>query len=305
MEAFGEWGGMDNKRLALSVLVGGVGLGIVSLASTSVRDFVDGFLGIPQQPAVSPDGSIELRADLAAATLNTPLRPEEFDELMQGFAFLSRAQYAEAVSIIGRYALLCDDMAQHAFGGMYSFGQGLPLDREEGLRWLALASAQGNRGAAELAATINATPGWERRVSALSAAAHATGGLERSHADSGTAYSESAFPAPQYDPSANLPGQSYRVPNSVIGISAAPAIASSRSASMGARASIEQAYGSEPAGRRYSGAQVGLLQLGSSSPIVLNHAGPGTYSDRSGDIYAQAGPQGVVNTRTGEFSPTN
>jgi hypothetical protein len=58
---------MDNKRLALSALVGGVGLGIMSLASTSFRDFGDGFLGIPQQPAVSPDGSIELRADLAAA----------------------------------------------------------------------------------------------------------------------------------------------------------------------------------------------------------------------------------------------
>jgi hypothetical protein len=190
------------------------------------------------------------------------------------------------VSIIEKYALLGNDMAQHAIGGMYAFGRGRPLDREEGLRWLALTSAQGNRGAAELAATINATPGWERRVSALSLAAYATGGLERPHADSGMAYSESASPAPQYDPNANLLGQSYTVANSVLGNSAAPALASSRSAPMGARASIEQAYGSEPVGRRYSGAQVGLPQIGSNSPIIINQAGPGTYSAGSGDIYA-------------------
>jgi hypothetical protein len=224
---------------------------------------------------------------------------------MQGFAFLSRAQYAEAVSIIGKYALLGDDMAQHAIGGMYAFGQGLPLDREEGLRWLALASAQGNLGAAELTATIKATPGWERRVAALSAAAQANAEPEQSHAASGLVYSEGPFPAPQYDPNAIPRGSAYAAPNSAFSNSAAPPIAGSGNAPMGARASIEQAYGSAPAGRRYSGAQAGLPPIGSSSPIVLNRAGPGTYSDGSGDIYAQAGPQGVVNTRTGEFSPTN
>lgn len=40
-------------------------------------------------------------------------------------------------------------------------------------------------------------------------------------------------------------------------------------------------------------------------PPVLNQAGPRTYSDSNGDFYTQAGPHGVINTRTGEFSPTN
>ena len=35
--------------------------------------------------------------------------------------------------------------------------------------------------------------------------------------------------------------------------------------------------------------------------MILNRAGPGTYSDTSGDVYTQAGPHGIVNTRTGEF----
>lgn len=40
-------------------------------------------------------------------------------------------------------------------------------------------------------------------------------------------------------------------------------------------------------------------------PAVLNPAGPGQYSDASGTVYIQAGPHGVVNEATGEFSPTN
>jgi hypothetical protein len=57
--------------------------------------------------------------------------------------------------------------------------------------------------------------------------------------------------------------------------------------------------------RRFSSPEFGLPQASSNSPIILNPAGPGTYSDASGDSYTQAGPHGVINNRTGEFSPTN
>lgn len=45
------------------------------------------------------------------------------------------------------------------------------------------------------------------------------------------------------------------------------------------------------------------LNFGTS--VIVNRAGPGTYSASNGDVYAQAGPAGVVNTRTGDFSPIN
>lgn len=51
--------------------------------------------------------------------------------------------------------------------------------------------------------------------------------------------------------------------------------------------------------------QTSIPESGIGSTQILNPAGPGTYSDGSGDIYAQAGPHGVDNTRTGAFSPTN
>jgi len=296
---------MEGRRLALSVLLGGVGLGIVSLASPSVRDFADGLLGLPAGSSANGNETLDLRAELAAPSLSAALQPEESDELGQGLLFFSEAQYAQAIPIIGKYALLGDDLAQQVIGGMFAFGKGLPLDREEGLRWLALAAAQGNRGAAELAVTINSTPNWEQRVAALAASTNASSEWGQSGSASEFAYSESARPAPQYDLSTAARSSSYASPRSVLGDSSAPAVAGSSSTPIGARNSIEQAYGSESASRRYSGAQAGLSQVGSTSSIILNRSGPGTYSDSSGDIYAQAGPHGVVNTRTGEFSPTN
>lgn len=72
-------------------------------------------------------------------------------------------------------------------------------------------------------------------------------------------------------------------------------------AASGARGSLSENYRSS----RYSQlppSNVAPLDFG---PPALNRAGPGTYSDSNGDLYTQAGPRGVVNTRTGEFRPTN
>lgn len=70
-----------------------------------------------------------------------------------------------------------------------------------------------------------------------------------------------------------------------------------------ARRSVEEAYGTESASREYLSDRT--VRPTVDNPIILNRAGPGQYSDQNGDIYTQAGPNGVVNTRTGEFSPVN
>ena len=74
---------------------------------------------------------------------------------------------------------------------------------------------------------------------------------------------------------------------------------------IGARNSIERSYGNSAASGNYTEGLGSTPQYEAAPPAILNRAGPGTYSDGNGDIYAQAGPHGVVNTRTGEFSPTN
>jgi len=293
---------MDNKRFALSALIGGVALGIVSLGSPYVRDFVDGLLGIPLE---SSSGTVDLRADLAASALDSPLRREEVEELLHGAELYLKGRYAEAIPIIGKYALLGDDMAQSVIGAMYVFGQGFPLNKEEGLRWLTLAAAQGDQGATQLVAAINATPQWEQRVAALAAALSETGEWREVDTVSRLANSEGALVAPQYDFQPITRRNSYPPPRSVYDSSSPFAMIRPSSPQLGARASIDQAYRDEPASRRYISPPSPSRPLDFGSPVILNRAGPGTYSDASGDIYAQAGPHGVVNTRTDEFSPTN
>lgn len=74
-----------------------------------------------------------------------------------------------------------------------------------------------------------------------------------------------------------------------------------RSDAIGARASLSADYGS-PRQSQVAPPVVPQLDFG---PPVLNRAGPRTYSDSNGDFYTQAGPRGVINTRTGEFRSTN
>lgn len=278
---------MDNKRLALCGLVGGLGLGIISLPSPSVRDFVDGFLGIPPKSSANGAETVNLKAELASPTLSAPLRPEQTDELFQGLLYLLHDQYTDAVPLLGKYALLGDGRAQSAIGSMYYFGMGLPLDRVEGVRWLALAAAQGTpTDKATLADAINGRLEWDRPEGAPQ-----------------QGFAANIPPIPSFDPGASPSSRAYA--DSVLARDRAIASALQRSAPMGARTSVDQAYEDEPASGRYIPPAAPSQPLNFGSPVILNRAGPGTYSDGSGDTYAQAGPHGVVNTRTGEFSPTN
>ena len=277
---------MFNKRLAVTGFLGGIGLGIAVLASPSAtkgaQDFMEGLLGIPAKSTESANEIVELRAELASPTLNRDLKVEEMEDLFHGFAHYLNSRYAQAVPIIGRYAMQGDGRAQNAIGGMYYFGHGLPVDHDEAIRWLRLAAQQGGMSERQdLAAALAGTWQWDQ-----------------SNTESEMAYGAGV---PQASPNAPAQPRSYDTPGAAYGVGGTV----SDSAPMSARASVEQAYGSGSASRRYSDASVPTPQIGVASPVTLNRAGPGTYSDTNGDFYTQAGPKGVINTRTGEFIPTN
>ena len=54
-----------------------------------------------------------------------------------------------------------------------------------------------------------------------------------------------------------------------------------------------------------SSARSAAITANGQAPHILSPAGPQNYVDQNGTVFAGAGPHGVVNTQTGEFSPTN
>lgn len=273
------------------VIWGVVGAIIVAFAPIGepVREFAKGLIGSPATSQPDRIGPSDLRAELAQPALLRELETSELEELFKGMALHLHGRDAEALPILGRFALLGDVRAQGAIGGMYYFGRGLPVDRDEGIHWLRLAARQGGMTERqELAAALLGTWQWDD-----------------SGTEAGMAYAPSAPQTPQSVPT--LPERAH--PRFSPGYEASVAYAIggtiSPNAPMGARASVEQVYGSGSASRRYSDALGTAPQTRAGSPTILNRAGPGNYSDERGDIYTQAGPNGVVNTRTGEFSPTN
>ena len=284
---------MTGSKIDKSKLLIWAGVGVAFLAfqpeAEAVRDFAKGLMGSPtaSQPVLIGPG--ELRAELAQQALFRELETGELEELFQGMALHLHGRDAEALPILSKFALLGDVRAQGAIGGMYYFGKGLPLDRDEGIRWLQIAARQG--GLSERQALAAALSGaWE---------------WDTSSAEPEMAYAPSAPQAPQYAPMPPVRTHSRYGPGYDASMAYGTGGTTSPTAPMGARASVEQAYGSGSASRRYSDALGTTPQIGAGSPVILNRAGPGTYSNESGDIYTQAGPHGVVNTRTGEFSPTN
>lgn len=279
----------ETKFDATTVLgwaLGGAFILAVVPAAEPVRQFAKGMIGSPtasQPDSIDPS---DLRAELAQPALFRELETVEMEELFQGMALHVQGRDAEALPILGKFALLGDVRAQGAIGGMFYFGKGLPLDREEGIRWLRLAARQGGlMERQELAAALSGTWQWE---------------------DSGAEPEMVYAPgAPQYAPTLPVPTRSHNGAGYDASMAYGTGATISPTAPMGARASVEQAYGSGSASRRYSDALGTAPQTGAGSPVILNRAGPGTYSDERSDIYTQAGPHGVVNTRTGEFSPTN
>lgn len=276
---------MQDRWLLIFGLIGGATLGIGALAAPSAISKMAALF----EPATAEDGSIELRADLAAARPEAELNSDQLSEIFEGLAALANGRYPEAAELLGKYAMRGDKAAQSAIGSMFYFGLGLPLDRSEGYRWFGLAAAQGDAaGTQMLAAAADGSLVWEHK------------------SEPRVTYSGSVQPGPQFDAESSPVTRSYEgVPYGSGSPYAGPNSGYSSSPPMGATRSVQKAYGPEPASRQHTLPQVASPQIGSGSPVILNPAGPGTYSDGRGDIYTQAGPQGVINTRTGEFSPTN
>lgn len=178
--------------------------------------------------ARSPESQVgidKIRADRAFARLQTPLQSEQSSELFQGLSYLLNDKYAAASPILGKYALLGDARAQSAIGAMYYAGMGFPIDRQEGIKWFQLAALQGGKAERDaLLAAVNGTWQWDKTGSEPS-------------------YSASVIGDPAAQPNYNA--RSYPPADaSVLSSAAAPNI---QIPTLGARKSIDDAYGANSA----------------------------------------------------------
>lgn len=260
-----------------------VGLASFGLLTGPLRVAV---FGSPARSADSPISIGNIKADTASATLRAPLQTEQMSELFQGLSYLLHDNYPAAAPILGKYALMGDARAQNAIGAMYYAGMGFPADRAEAIRWFRLAAAQGGEPEREtLISAINGTWQWNGAVP------------EPVYASNSPGVPQPDFSVPTRSLGNEYPRSSpgYPTPN----LGDVP--------TLGARRSIDDAYGSAPASGRSipAGRPPATPPLDFQSSPNLFPAGPGTYSDDRGNIYTQAGPHGVVDTQTGEFTPTN
>lgn len=299
--------GFSVMHLAVGGATVGVSLGLLALAIPEplrlASDFTDGLLGVEEAPDISVRGIDGLRAEFALAEAQKPLSKDELSELLYGMSLVNNARYGEGIAIVGKYALRGHGLAQYAVGSMYAFGNGLPVDGKEAGEWLQLASMQGNSGASQLSEIIRNDPHWNATAIALAR-------LRQSREDYsieygavvGTHSTSHEVERNSYSyPAANLDGAEHdRSPR--------------REALMNDRfwSNDNGDFASDPFGipARYGpfrapdmGSDINTPSLEHGAPnLILNRAGQGTYSDQHGDIYVEAGPNGVVNTRTGEFS---
>lgn len=228
-----------------------------------------------------------IKAENAATAPATPLQPQQLQELLEGIRFLIREQYEKAVPILSKYAHLGDARAQGMMGNVYYFGLGLPQDRSQALLWFRLAANQGSPSDLEtFSEAAKGTLIWDGPTQ------------QQTHPSLANVASDplnSSSPALAENNSnlvATAPLASYQ--QSPGGLNLPP---------IGARASVNEAYGNDPVRR------IGAAEMPSSRRVedqtILNRAGPNNFSDQNGDTYTRAGPHGVINNRTGQFSPTN
>lgn len=236
------------------------------------------------------------RAADAAASPVSPLTRAQLHELVPAMLLMANGNYGKAAPTLSKFALLGDRGAQSVIGMMYYAGAGLPLNHQEALSWLRLAAMQG--GGDDQATLAEATEG--SLVPFPGSALAALRG-EQSVSSSGPSYqSESAQAVdepsggPRYASSSQRP------------YSYADTTASARLLGPGGIPVTSQSYGS-------GSSDTSSRMMGpSSSPVLTDERSgqrmdtiAGGYNDpRDGTTYAQAAG-GVVNTRTGEFSPTH
>lgn len=206
---------------------------------------------------------------------------------------------AEARRWFLRAAAAGDAQAQFMAGDMLIMGIGGEPNRQRGMYWLHRAAAGGDQLARAKLDQLSRDPAADLTAQVFADVAAANGGrisLRQMQAISGI--------------TSSMSGDVSRSGDSDLGWRNSPALPgagglSSGSRDYGAASSIDDAYGTGSASSRYTNSGPSRVGVDVGSPTILNPAGPGLYSDPSGDTYTQAGPHGVVNTRTGEFSPTN
>ena len=225
----------------------------------------------------------------AATLLASPLTADQFHELVPAMLLMINGNYSKAAPTLSKYALLGSRDAQTEIGFMYLDGAGLPLDRDEALKWLALAAAQGTSSDREtLAQAI------EGSLVALPGSIRATLQTEQSVSPSGPSYQSDSSGAVAAQSGGTGYASSTPNPYSYAGSTTSPAPLNSSPPSALSRSIAETSNYARP---QYTES--------TASTIILNPSSPGLYSGTNGDTYTQAGPKGVVNARTGEFSTTN
>ena len=230
-----------------------------------------------------------IKADVASPTPTAPLTTEQMSELFKGSAQFINRDYAEAAPILGKYALMGNARAQSAIGVMYYSGLGVKVDRAEAIKWLRLSAAQGDEpGRLFLAEVTSAAMALQRPdkqpADVEVSAAPRAGGVQSEQVEFGTPRRAEISPS------------------------------DSQSSIRDSLAAAMQPITPGPASREDIPYRRHVTPPTTIPPIprldfgdalVLNRAGPGSYSDAQGNSYTQAGPHGVINNRTGQFSPTN
>jgi hypothetical protein len=284
----GRNGADMDKRLVLKTLGAAVAVGVIIGTSPSIFGTAAGFNQGPR--------GAQLSAEAASPRLRSPLSADQQQELMQGLLYVVKDQYADAARVLGRYAMLGEPNAQMQIGALYYFGKGVPLNRDESIRWLRLSAAQGSTyGQEALSAAMSGTWAWE-------------GASDHSfprYADSSSAL--------QYDDSAAHVGFQGGVSGDAPYASSGTAFASPQP-SYGNPYQQQFSYNDPTSGSRIGDLASPSATAGSSNVGAINirsgqymaPAGPDGYVDpRNGTFYAPSGPDGVVNTRTGEYSPVS
>ncbi len=93
---------------------------------------------------------------LAACAATPPPAPEPARTMEEARrAYLAR-DYERALPLLREQAALGNPHAQYTLGYMYYYGQGVPEDVEEALRWIRMAAAQGDAHALEALSSLAA-----------------------------------------------------------------------------------------------------------------------------------------------------
>jgi len=226
----------------------------------------------------------------ARSRLVRPLTSPEIQELKTAIHECAKPISSLFCSIVEKYAMMGEVHAQLAMGTMLD-GQYAGYDKSQRVDWLKVAFAQGGL---EI---------FKHAIAQLQNSNQIAGDQGNGQAETLTMSSpnQGSYPTPQNGWPLNNPFASMPPPGQ-----------SSAYDETLRQVLLERAMQPNPQTPIFQSATNTMTSMpqisdsGQSQPTrILTPAGPQTYVDQNGAVYAGAGPHGVVNTQTGEFSPTN